>query len=449
MSEPDTNRRRIEWGGAAPAVSSARWPRVGQRILHHSPWLVLASSLLVTWLVWHSAAHALAVARDNYFDFRVREATTRIVQRMQAYQQVLQGVQALYLASDTVERDEFKTYVAAQRLAEHYPGIQGVGYSLIVPAARRGEHEAAVRAEGFRAYAIRPEGQRDPYTSIVYLEPFADRNLRAFGYDMYSEPVRRAAMERARDTGAMAMSGKVRLVQEAGGREQAGFLLYLPVYRNNLPHDTPAQRRAHILGWAYSPFRMDDLMQGIHGERASDLDIEIYDGSDASTETLMYDSDGSRQAVSPSPAGVTSVGEIEIAGRRWTVAVRALAGLERRIDAGRPALIGFVGVIISLLLSWLTWSLVRGRERAVSAVLERERLIAELQAAMAQVKTLQGILPICSVCKKIRDDKDAWKQMETFISEHSDAVFSHGYCPDCAAKTMAEVRAFSKARGTG
>ncbi len=65
---------------------------------------------------------------------------------------------------------------------------------------------------------------------------------------------------------------------------------------------------------------------------------------------------------------------------------------------------------------------------------ERERLIAELQKAIAEIKTLHGILPICSSCKKIRDDKGAWHQLETYIHDHTDAQFSHGLCADCARK---------------
>ena len=65
---------------------------------------------------------------------------------------------------------------------------------------------------------------------------------------------------------------------------------------------------------------------------------------------------------------------------------------------------------------------------------EREHLIQELQKALAEVKTLSGLLPICSGCKKIRDDRGYWNRIETFISEHSDAQFSHGICPECAQK---------------
>jgi two-component system cell cycle response regulator len=65
---------------------------------------------------------------------------------------------------------------------------------------------------------------------------------------------------------------------------------------------------------------------------------------------------------------------------------------------------------------------------------EREKLITDLQDALAKVKLLSGFLPICASCKKIRDDKGYWKQIEAYICEHSEAEFSHGICPDCARK---------------
>ena len=65
---------------------------------------------------------------------------------------------------------------------------------------------------------------------------------------------------------------------------------------------------------------------------------------------------------------------------------------------------------------------------------EREKLIGELQKALNEIRTLRGILPICSYCKKIRDDKGYWNQIEKYISDHSEAGFSHGICPECAKK---------------
>ncbi len=65
---------------------------------------------------------------------------------------------------------------------------------------------------------------------------------------------------------------------------------------------------------------------------------------------------------------------------------------------------------------------------------ELERLVRDLMDALAQVKTMKGLLPICSSCKKIRSDENYWKNIETYIEEHSEASFTHGICPVCAQK---------------
>jgi CHASE1-domain containing sensor protein len=80
---------------------------------------------------------------------------------------------------------------------------------------------------------------------------------------MFSEATHHTAMERARDTGVTAMSGKVMLVQEIDTHTQAGFLMYLPVYRHDQPTSTPQQRQAALVGYLYASFRVNDLMQGV------------------------------------------------------------------------------------------------------------------------------------------------------------------------------------------
>ncbi len=66
--------------------------------------------------------------------------------------------------------------------------------------------------------------------------------------------------------------------------------------------------------------------------------------------------------------------------------------------------------------------------------------VRELEEALAHIKRLQGILPICSYCKKVRNDQNYWQQVESYISDHSDVLFSHGICPDCLPRVMAEAR---------
>lgn len=74
--------------------------------------------------------------------------------------------------------------------------------------------------------------------------------------------------------------------------------------------------------------------------------------------------------------------------------------------------------------------------RRKQAELDREKLIGELELALAEIKTLRGIIPICASCKKIRDDKGYWKQLETYLRDHSEARFSHGFCPECADRLL-------------
>jgi DNA-binding NtrC family response regulator len=82
------------------------------------------------------------------------------------------------------------------------------------------------------------------------------------------------------------------------------------------------------------------------------------------------------------------------------------------------------------------WKLLTERRAAAAA---QKQLIAELEEALSKVKTLSGLLPICSACKKIRDDKGYWSQVEGYIQKHTDAQFTHSYCPECTEKYLAKL----------
>jgi len=340
--------------------------------------LVLLGGLGLSLALWNHSRDLSRSEAKVYFDFRTRDALSRIEQRLLAYEQVLRGVSGLLKADKDLNRSEFAKYVTTLRLDEDFPGIQGVGYSVVVPPTQLPEHLARIRREGFPSYTIRPEGPRALLTSIIYLEPFRDRNLRAFGYDMFSEPVRRVAMERARDLGHTAISGKVKLVQETERDIQAGFLMYVPVYREGSPLDSLDDRRRHLQGWAYAPFRMNDLMNGVLGERAKDLDIEIYDGTEVNPSTLLFDS----EPLEPmKQARFSTTRTLHFAGQNWTLRVRALPGMFSLLGRDTSSSILFFGCLASLLAALLGWILARGQDRVLN--LERQRLADILRGTNA------------------------------------------------------------------
>ncbi|MDY6954350.1 MAG: PAS domain-containing protein [Thermodesulfobacteriota bacterium] len=120
----------------------------------------------------------------------------------------------------------------------------------------------------------------------------------------------------------------------------------------------------------------------------------------------------------------------------------------KRFDNAEQTLLTAKGESVPILKTVVSVTL-DGREHLLESFLditerkraeeERERLILELQEALAKVKTLSGLLPICASCKKIRDDKGYWQQIEEYIQEHSDAEFSHSVCPECAKRLYPEI----------
>ena len=172
--------------------------------------------------------------------------------------------------------------------------LRDFGFAQLLRREGLAEHVRSIRAEGFPEYRVWPEGEREIYSSIVYLEPFAGRNPGSFGYDMLSEPVRRAAMERARDNDEATLSGKVILVGDNELETNPGSLMFAPVYRMGAPRTTVAERRTALVGWIFSPCRTADVMKGVlpnHGvPEHRRLHLEIFDGTEPNPATLLYDS---------------------------------------------------------------------------------------------------------------------------------------------------------------
>ena len=301
-----------------------------------SAWIVLAVGLIITAAATLYMKSGVETIAQREFTSQCNDIQNKITGRLDDHARILQSGAALFKASKAVTREEWRIFTQHQKVEKQLPGIQGIGFSLLIPREELNRHIQGIRREGFPEYKLRPDGDREVYSSIIYLEPSSGRNLRAFGYDMFSEKVRRSAMERARDTDTAALSGKVVLVQEAGAEVQAGTLMYVPVYRKGMPTGTVEQRRAAIYGWVYSPYRMNDLMQGILGDRNPEKEkqfhLQIFDGMQPSPQSLLYDSLSAgdkklRGEISnQSPDRFTRQIPIDFNDQRWTLSVGQTGG---------------------------------------------------------------------------------------------------------------------------
>ena len=352
-------------------------------------WGILVAAIIITILATFYMKSDVDVQAKREFIFGCNEIRAKIDVRLKDHEQILISGAALFDASDQVTREQWKTFVQRLNVGLELPGIQGIGFALRIPPDRLAHHVKDIRSEGFPNYDVRPEGDRGDYSSIIYLEPFLGRNLRAFGYDMLSEPVRRLAMERARDQNEAALSGKVVLVQETDKDIQAGTLMYVPVYRTGMPTGTVEQRREALFGWVYSPYRMTDLMRGILGgwdsHEGSRIRLQVYDGTQLSSDAILYDSRAHKDKdMGPAPQFTEKV-QVTFNGSPWTLRFTQTGG---QVSHVKVWLTLASGMIISFLLFLLTISLLNTRFNARQMA---ERLTAELRESEERWKfALEG-----------------------------------------------------------
>ncbi len=341
------------------------------------PLLVLAAGLLCTALAVFQLRTLVAEAERERFGNLATNQADVISDRIDTYIALLRGMAGLFAASGEVSRAEFRAYFQRLRIAELYPGVHGIGYASIVKPSEREALIARMRAEGEPSFRVWPEGERDVFTSILYLEPQEGRNQAAIGFDMYSEPVRRLAMDASRDGGVRAATAKVALVQEQGKTQQPGFLIYVPVY--NTPGgavpETVEERRAAITGWVYSPFRSNDLFAHAFPlrEKSPEIEYVIYDGDIETEGSILY---RSGNALAGAPYAATR--KIDVATRTWTIAMRST---ETFVEDYNRKVIPFVlggGLFTTLLLFGAAFSQSRATADAETA---REQLI-EMNASL-------------------------------------------------------------------
>ena len=330
--------------------------------IFHNPvtaWFILITSLVLTVGAYFLSASFVQQRVEDRFSFRAIEIKSAIKDRLRIYEQALWGGVGFMNASNSqVSRQEWAKYVESLKINQHWPGIQGIGFSIPVQPEEKQTHIEKIRFEGFPEYLIRPEGTRDLYSAIIYLEPFDWRNQRAFGYDMWSNKMRRRAMTYARDEGVAATSGIITLVQETKEDIQRGFLMYLPVYQTKTIPKTLQEKREQFEGWVYAPFRAGDLMRGIAGTEDLNIEFEIFDGETMSQEALLFDSNSELHLnQSQHNPDFQKTVEITLQGRPWTLYFSTRDTFTENSEMNQPRLVALAGGFVDLLLFYVIYSL--------------------------------------------------------------------------------------------
>jgi PAS domain S-box-containing protein len=369
VDRPPADQRTISLPGGSRA-EIWKWPVI-----------VFATGLLLTAALAWLAAWGGHVRDAGRFDNAVQRTSTSIEAKLEAYIGLLRAGAGYFAGSHSVTREEFRAVANRIQLDKFYPGVQGIGYAQRVAPSERTAFVAAQREGGRPTFDISPAGDREDFFPIVFLEPEDRRNVHAIGYDMFSEPIRREAMVRARDRGIAAASSRVVLVQEIDAKKQAGFLIYVPVYRGGSVPTTVAERRTALEGFVYSPFRAEDLLAGLmRGERMPRVNYEIYDGHEPASEQLLH---RSPHAPSKRPA-FDRVVQLQIADHTWTVRYRTTDAFDKD-SRGATAWVAIGGILVSGMLGWITLALARAEARARARGREIEENREHLRVTLASI----------------------------------------------------------------
>lgn len=361
----------------------------------HPYWLVAAIVLITA-----SALAGIAWAMEQRDEARFRNAVEAvqdgITVRLEAYVSFLEATRSLFLShGGDVELAEFRAFVDAMDLEHRYPGIQGVGFTRRIAP---GEVDAVLdelSRQGQVPFRVWPEHLREEYHAIVFLEPMDRRNRAAIGYDMFTEEVRREAMARARDTGRAATSGRVTLVQEIEPRKQAGFLIYVPIYRGGIvPADVESRRRA-LLGFVYSPFRGDDLMKGIFGtQREPRVNFDLYDGIGLEEPQRIY------QGIPPGSRGAReTILALEVGGRRWSLHVASAPAFERDSSGRFLKYLLALGLLVNLAFFFAARSQVSAQREEAAAHARLQILVETSKRFADAAQELPQVLK--TICREV------------------------------------------------
>ena len=357
------------------------------------------------WLRWAVLAASLAFSAASTYYFRIQvqqEARSRfetvaigvandVQSRIRAYGDVLYALRGLFDSSNEVTRDEFHQFAQALSLGERYPGVTNISFTFRVPHARKLQFERAVRAEksllvkGLPEFAIKPPGERPEYAVLTYLEPMG-KNVVAWGLDLNADPLRRSAVDRARDSGQISASSAVTLLRD-GNASVASTLLRLAVYRGGGAPGSLEERQRLYSGMVGSAVRVGEMIDAtLSKEILSRAQLQIYEpGEGAAGDTLLFDSAASgptASAVAPaefSGYGVTH--RLAVGDREWRLRIVPRKDPVDLLDKAGTAAILAALLAISALLFWLMTSVATSESRGAElakrnreAALLREKL---------------------------------------------------------------------------
>jgi two-component sensor histidine kinase/CHASE1-domain containing sensor protein len=342
--------------------------------------------------------------RQVELDRNLTEIASALQRRITENIALLRAGSALFAMQPDVTQAQIAEFSSDLQASGNLYGSMGLGWAPLLRARQTPAFEQGRRADGQPDFAIFPRpqsaGAAGGAVPVVYIEPSSPSNQRTVGFDMYSDPVRRLAIDRSMRSGKPVASGKVQLVQDRRGSGN-GFLIFMPV--------VDARQRGKVKGFVYSPFRADDfLASAAELYRNDELEVSVYDQSVAPENLLA-------QRRMTGSSGPTMSRRIDVGSHSWVIRI---SDKKTGTLSATARVTLFFGVITSLMVMAIGRLITRraAEDRRVLEWLSRQSAIRNslTRELNHRVKnTLANVLSIAALTRRRSTNIDEFTESLT------------------------------------
>lgn len=356
-------------------------------------WAVLMIAFAAIAFAWYAVRISQSQAEAMEFDLTAERALGDISKALESNREILRRSAASFSINSVITSKAWHAHVNRLKSAETLNDVQGFEFAKAIACSEKTACIVAIRTEGFPGYDRHPGSGTDLLIPAVYLESFTSPPALEAGFDMSSDPLmqralNQRALNRARDTGNIALGEKFILPKATADKAQTGFLMILPLYQGEPLPTTIEERRRKLTGFISIPFIAENLLRAKLNNQVHNFAIQITDGhlfnpiqennqDKENRSSIIAHSFLNRSALSK--ATVTT-----IEGQPWTISLTTKP-VTMASGAVKTNLMACAGFAISLLLFWLTQHARHRASQLVKAMTMNKR---DLEAQLTSVMNL-------------------------------------------------------------
>jgi len=351
--------------------------------------VVFAVGLCATIYYWNNLRQSVRVDMETAYKRQSAEIGEAASSRLALYESFLRGSAGLFKIHAGLTQAEWDEYHQPYSIKNKYPDIQGIGVSRYL---KRDEVPAYLQRrydQGDTDFKIRPAGERDVYVPVTFNAQYTGNNGSSRGFDGYTDPIRRKAMQYAMDTGKPAMSGKVNLVS-ATNPNRSAFILYLPIYREGAPVTNVQERRNAISGFSYVAVDFQTLMDIVLASgKGSNIALQIIDAEQPSNTAKTYQT-ANFTSVDKKDGWLIDDNVLTLYGHKWHIIMAASPSIISAREQQLPQQALWRGILTCIFFAGLVWYLITDRERKYARQKQEEVQTAKddlLSLASHQLRT--------------------------------------------------------------